>query len=90
MKTHDWRSERSGRLLRFEGSVAAVRSSSGTWPGKGLQRTVRENDGESRTSGRLGDAEKGLGDLSEVKFAFPLTFRLNSAESFFVHIPEKS
>ena len=69
MKTHDWWSERSDRRLRVEGSVAAVRSSSGTWPGKGLQRTVRENDGESRTSGRLGDAEKGLGDLSKASLA---------------------
>ena len=47
MKTHDWRSERSGRRLRFEGSVAAVRSSPRMWPGVGVQRTLRGNGREA-------------------------------------------
>ena len=34
MKTHDWRSKKSDRLLRFEGSVAAVWSSPGMGRGK--------------------------------------------------------
>ena len=63
MKTHDWRSERAGRLLRFEGTVAAVRSSPGDGTGKGFRGVLLGGgDIESRASGRLGGAEKGLED----------------------------